>query len=203
MKVLGLTGQTGAGKSTVSQVFSEHGYAVVDCDLVARMVTEPGEPCLQALVEAFGGGILCDDGSLNRKKLAGMAFPQPEKLDLLNRTIHPFILERIKLLLQENTSRGVSVTLLDAPTLFEAGAEKLCDCVLSILAPEQLRLTRIVERDGLTPQQARERMSAQQPDGYYISRSDYVIVNDGDLLSLREKAGRFAQRYRELADEET
>lgn len=188
IKVIGITGQTGAGKTTACETIRQMGYPVIDADKIAREVVSEGQQCLADLALEFSIIILNADGTLNRPKLASMVFNNPEKLIRLNQITFPYITheitERIAALEQEGSHKLV---VLDAPTLFESGCSKLCDAVISIIAPETTRLNRIVIRDRLTDDQARARVTAQQPDSYYISRSSFVIVNDKSPEELKER----------------
>lgn len=193
MFVVGLTGQTGAGKSTVSRVLQESGMAVIDCDFLARIAVEPGTDCLRELTEAFGSEILWPDGSLNRGAMAAIAFPDPEKLAQLNHITHKAILQ----LLQEEIDRleqaGEKIAIVDAPTLFQAGADRFCHSVVSVIAPQVMRFARILARDGMTEEAAKKRLAAQEEDSFYTDRSEFVIVNDGSLAELTEKTEALAQ----------
>ena len=170
--IIGLTGPTGAGKSSASKVCLEKGIKVVDCDKLSRVATEKGGKGLKALVLAFGDSILSIDGSLDRKKLAALAFATPEKTELLNKTTFPFIKE---LVLKEIDNSDV---LLDAPTLFESGIDSICHKTVAVLSDSDIRLKRIIERDNLTEKQARLRMSAGKSDDFYIKNADYIIYNN-------------------------
>lgn len=196
--VVGLTGQTGAGKSTVSRLLAAGGIPVVDCDILAREAVLPGSVCLAQLAEAFGKEIL-QDGSLDRAKTAKIAFSDPQKLKTLNRITHQAILVLLEQRLQELREKGERLTAVDAPTLFESGADRFCGVVVSVIAPKELRRRRILDRDGLTPDEAQRRMGAQQPDDFYTSRSDFVLVNDGTQKDLAEKTGRLIQILQEKA----
>lgn len=196
--VVGLTGQTGAGKSTVSRLLAAGGIPVVDCDILAREAVLPGSVCLAQLAEAFGKEIL-QDGSLDRAKTAKIAFSDPQKLKTLNRITHQAILVLLEQRLQGLREKGERLAAVDAPTLFESGADRFCGVVVSVIAPKELRRRRILDRDGLTPDEARRRMGAQQPDDFYTSRSDFVLVNDGTQKDLAEKTGRLIQILQEKA----
>lgn len=197
--VIGLTGQTGAGKSTVSRVLADCGIPVVDCDRLAREAVKPGSECLLQLVRAFGRKILRPDGSLDRAGMAAMAFPDPEKLAVLNRITHKAILQLLKNRLKELEAAGQSLVVVDAPTLFESGADRLCGAVVSVTAPEAFRLERILARDHLEPEAAKRRMDAQKEEAYYTERSDYILVNDGSVKDLEEKARQLARHLQEKA----
>lgn len=184
MKIIGLTGPTGSGKSTVAKYFSDLGVQIIDCDLVAREVTEIGSPLLPLLAETFGDEILADDGSLIRKKLAKNAFSSKEKTEKLNSIMLPFIANRIKEILDVFATDGVECVMLDAPTLFESGLDSICDSVLAVLCDRETRKKRIIERDNLTEEQAVIRLSASKPDSFYTEKTRHIVVNDGEMAKF-------------------
>ncbi len=175
--VVGLTGQTGSGKTTLCTYLSELGYPVINCDSIARRVVEPGTPCLSELVEVFGKEILTPGSGLDRRKLASIVFADKTKLEKLNRVINPYIFEKIKHTIEQYRKYGEKLVVLDAPTLFESGADQFCDVTISIIAPRDIRQRRIMQRDGLTVREAENRMNSQNDDYYYMRRSDHVITN--------------------------
>ncbi len=179
--VLGLTGPTGAGKTDACGVAEELGFFVINCDLVARKATDDAS-CLSALSEAFGKDILNSDNSLNRAALAKKAFSSKEKTDLLNKTIFPFILRLLEDEIKGSESEKV---LLDAPTLYEAGAEELCDDVCAVLSEKTVRKKRIMLRDDIDDQAAELRMSAGKPDEYYKEKTQNIIYNDKDKETFK------------------
>ncbi len=185
--VVGLTGQTGAGKSTVSSLMRARGIEVIDCDQVSRDVVAGEKSCLADLALEFSISILNMDGTLNRKKLASIVFGDPQKLSRLNELIFPHIRAEIGRRIAELEKKGVPLVVLDAPTLFESGADADCEVIISVLAPEDERLNRIVVRDHLTDQEARRRIASQHDDAFYASRSQLVIRNDGDPQALHLK----------------
>lgn len=184
--VIGLTGQTGAGKTTVSEIFAENGFEILNADLVARQVVEPQSPCLKELCECFGENILLDDGSMNRAKVAEIAFSDACKNEILGSVMFPYITKEILHEIRRCAQEGKNWILLDAPTLFESHADDFCQLVLSVLAEPEIRKARIIARDGLTEQQAEKRMNAQLTAEYFKSHSDFVIYNNGDAALLRE-----------------
>ena len=200
--VIGVTGPMGSGKSEVTKVFAETGFSVIDSDILSRRVVEPGSPCLKRLVESFSDEILNSDGTLNRRELAKRAFASREKTELLNSITHPYIIELTRSILNETEQYGVPAAVIDAALLFESGMDSFCDKTAAVIAPFEIRLERVLKRDsGLDREQAVLRMSAQQPEEYYIKRADFVIRNSGDYRSLREQAEKLAQKFREWADE--
>ena len=184
--IIGLTGPTGAGKSTAAAAAKSFGLQVIDCDKSARAATEKGTDGLKALVAAFGEEILLPDGSLDRRALAA-AFVSPQKTELLNKTILPHI---VKLVLAEAEGKNV---LLDAPTLFESGLNSVCTAVIAVSANVEIRRERIIRRDGLTPDAADLRINAGKTDEYYKQKADYFLYNNSD-----EKA--FYKRFSDILE---
>jgi dephospho-CoA kinase len=186
MKVVGLTGPTGAGKTTVCAFLAgREGIAIIDCDRVARKVVGKGRRCLLDLAVEFSPVIIGEDGTLNRRRLAGIVFQDKEKLKRLNEIIFPHVLEEIEQRLEDARRQEARVAVLDAPTLFESGACRLCGAIVAVIASPGLRAFRIIRRDGLDAGEAEARMGSQRNDEYYTSRADFVIQNDGDEASLR------------------
>ena len=186
--ILGLTGPSGAGKSEVARVLEEKGYPLVDADSLVREVQRPGSPCLAALAEVFSPDILRPDGSLDRQKLAALAFCSPEQTQRLNRIVHPAVIALSEERFRQAAEAGAEAAVLDAPLLFESGMDRLCGRTVAVLAPAGERLRRIRQRDGLTEEQAKIRMGAQPSDDYYTARASLVIRNDGSAVRLRAAA---------------
>lgn len=182
--VVGLTGQTGAGKSTVSKVFLDNGFAIINADLISRKVVEKGTKCLEEIVDIFKDGILNSDGTLNRKALGNIVFTDKTKLEMLNTIIYPYITSEILNEIKHLSDSGKKLVLLDAPTLFESHADDFCEIIISVLSDEEIREERIIKRDGLTKKQANDRMNSQLDAEYFASHSDYVIENNDTLESL-------------------
>lgn len=181
MIVFGLTGGSGAGKSTVADALRNFGVYVIDADKIARQIAERGEPCLRELCEEFGDDILEPDGSLNRRRLGDMVFSDSKKLKSLNRITHKYIKENIVSLLSVCDCR---LAAIDGAVIIGSEIERLCDFMISVLADREVRIRRILERDSLTPEQAESRLKSQPEDNFYIRNSDYVIYNNGSTEEL-------------------
>ena len=192
--IVGLTGPTGAGKSSVTHIAKELGFKVVDCDTLARVAVQKGSAGLSAVVAAFGDDILNEDGTLNRALLAQKAFASVEQTTLLNNTLLPYITE----LVQKEITQDL--VMLDAPTLFESGADCLCDEVIAILAKEKIRLSRIMERDGIDEDAAMLRIKAGKDDDFYYERTHNIIYNDCEQSVLDLK---FQKLLTKLLEENT
>ncbi len=178
--IIGLTGPTGSGKTTLCETAAEMGFSVIDADKVAHEVTDKNEVCKAELENAFHD-ILGADGSLNRKALAAKAFRDKVSTETLNRITLPHIMKEIEIIINESGDK----ILLDAPTLYEAGADRLCHSVIGVLAPESIRLRRIMARDGIDQSAARLRMSAGKPDEFYREKCSIIIENSGDIAALK------------------
>ena len=177
MKIYGLTGKTGAGKSTVAQKLSELGFCVIDGDKIAREITEKGKPTLSLLANEFGCDIIEEDGSLNRKLLASRAFKDKESTAMLNAITHPIIKAEFEKVLEKAEEDGFSYAVIDAAALLESSCKDLCEKIIVVSAPEEIRLQRILSRDYITKEQALIRMNAQFPDEYYNEKADILIRN--------------------------
>lgn len=185
--LVGITGPSGAGKGAVVGTFEAHGFGIIDADKIAREIVMPGEPALAELAERFGDDLLNSDGTLNRRLLADRAFSSRESTDELNRIMHGSICRRMIEHAEKFGVQGINC-VFDAPLLFEAGLEQHCDCIISVIAPVEIRAQRLTKRDGLTDEEIQKRMKMQHEDEYYTSRSQYIIVNDGSLQQLAEKS---------------
>lgn len=195
--IVGLTGQTGAGKTTISQMFADDGFAIINADKVARQVVTPHSTCLNELCECFGNEILLPDGNMNRAKVAEIVFSDACKNEILGSIMYPYILKEILLQIRAYAAEGKTWLLLDAPTLFESHADDFCTLVLSVLAEPSIRIQRIMKRDGLTEEQAKKRMNAQLSEQYFREHSDFVICNNGSQELLCEMTREVIENIRE------
>ena len=196
--VVGLTGQTGAGKSTVSKIFSANGFAVINADSVARQVVEKGSMCLEEIADFFGKAIISEEGTLNRAALADIVFSDKTKLETLNTIIYPYITGEILRQIKSFARNGKKLILLDAPTLFESRADDFCEIIISVLADADIREKRIISRDGLTAEQARKRMNSQLDEDFFIKHSDYIIHNNGKVETVNEISKEVSDRIKDL-----
>lgn len=195
--IVGLTGPSGAGKSTVSQVMRENGWTIINADALAREAVVPGSSCVMQLCRAFGDDIRTPDGGINRQALAKRAFRSREKTNLLNSIVHPWVFLRTLELINKYRRRRLTHFVFDAPLLFESNADVMCDFVISVVAPESVRVKRIMRRDHLTEEQARLRLSAQYDDDFYISRSDRVIDGSQPLEMVLHEARLAAEELKQ------
>lgn len=193
MIVIGLCGGSAAGKGTVAEMFRAQGIPVLDTDaLYHRMIATPS-PCTEALISAFGEGIRNADGGIDRSALSSIVFApgNEEKLLSLNRISHFYILQKCVEWEDNSRQNGVLTAVYDAPLLFESGLDKRCDVTLAIVADDAVRIRRIVERDGITAERARQRLAAQPPQEELRRRADYCIENNASTDMLRDEVMRF------------
>lgn len=185
--IIGLTGPSGSGKTTVAKELEKLGCGVVDCDAITR---EPGvydDECIRELQAAFGDDI-AENGSLNRGLLAKRAFSSDHGKQLLNQITHPRILKRVIERIDQELEAGHKLVILDAPTLFESGIDSYCARIMVVNTNFELRLKRIMNRDGISQEQAITRLSAQNPNQFYLSRADHIVSGEGNYnLSKRLK----------------
>ena len=185
--VVGLTGQTGAGKSTVASFAKAMGCRIVDCDAVAREALSPGSDCLKRVAELFGDDIIDDMGGCRRTLLAERAFADKEKTELLNNVTHPWIIRRSQEYIEKYRAASDGLIIFDAPLLYESGGDALCSKVIAVTAPLNVRLERIMNRDGISREYAMLRINAQKDDEFYTSRADYVIDGSESLDEVKER----------------
>ena len=187
MQTIGLCGQTGSGKSTVAEFFSSKGVPVIDADKVYRELTDSPGACLDAIVRAFGEHAATSEGRLNRPFLREVVFASEnaeKNRETLNRITHAFVKEEIERRIGVYENEGRDLVLLDVPLLFESGIDNLCSVLICVTADEATRLRRIMRRDSITEEQARQRMRTQLDATTLIQRTDFHIQNDKDLESL-------------------
>lgn len=192
MIVIGLTGNIGSGKSTVSRQLKDLGATVIDADQVARDVVKPGTPALREILQAFGSGILNYDGALNRKKLGALAFQDQAARAVLNRITHPRIKEAILREVEKYRCQpaGNQFVVVDAPLLIEVGLHHGLDEIWVVQVDEQVQLERLMNRDGITAAEARQRIAAQLPQAEKLKYATRVIDNSGSEDETKKQVAR-------------
>lgn len=196
MKVIGLVGTTGSGKGAVSEFFKEFGFAVIDTDAVYHEMTRGPSPCLDELRLAFGEEIIRADDALDRARLSGIVFASgsEEKRALLNKIAHKHVLDEVRRTVSELEKKDTPLVIVDAPLLFESGFDKECDSILCVSAGKDVRVERIIRRDGITKERALMRIAAQKDDSELERLSDFVIENNGDLTTLKAQVSDFISK---------
>lgn len=184
MIVIGITGPTGSGKSTVCGDLIKNGYCVIDADKIAKQIIDESVSCKNSLAEYFGRDILDENNNLIRKILSERAFLNSTNLKMLNNITHPLIKDGIKSELDKCKSKGENVVILDVPLLFETRLDVLCNYTIAIISDENIRRERLIKRDNLSKDLINMRILAQNKDEYYKNNADYILFNNGNLNDI-------------------
>lgn len=194
MLVFGITGGSGSGKTTVSDVFRKLGVYVADADKIAHTVTNKKE-CLEEITMRFGSGVKNADGTLNRKRLGAIVFSDTEALSALNAITHKYIKAEIE---AELFKSGGKIAAIDGAVIIGSEVEEMCRFIVSVIAPREERIRRIMSRDNISRTDAEKRLSAQQSDGFYIENSKYIIYNNGDKNALKTRAEDVLEKIKDM-----
>ena len=187
-----MTGNIGSGKSTVAAMLRDEGIPVLDADRISREVTAPGGRAYAAVVQAFGGGIVRADGSIDRKRLGEIVFSDPGSRERLEKITHPAILEAMKEAIAGLGREGHRAAVVEATLIHESGRRGLFDAVISVTCDRETALSRVAARDGMPRGQAEARLRAQMNADRKAEASDYVIDNSGDIESTRREVAALA-----------
>lgn len=177
MLIIGLTGQTGAGKSTVSEILEKYGCYHIDADKVAHDILENNKEVQKKLKERFGEDITDKSGKIDRKILAARAFADKDSTLALNAITHPAVNNEIQNIILKQKEYGTKAVIIDAIALFESGEAKICDYTVAVIAPRDVRLERIIARDKISVSRANERINAQKDESFFTLNADYIINN--------------------------
>ena len=188
MTVIGITGPTGAGKTTVLNVLRDLGGAVVDCDAVYHELLRTSSPLQNELKARFGGEIFDENGDLRRKELGAIVFKDEEALAALNAVTHRHILAELDRRIAQAEAWGCPAIVLDAVALIESGLGERCKFTVAVTASEEIRVRRIVAREGISEEYARARVAAQKPSRWFEERCDYILRNDSGREELEARA---------------
>ncbi len=190
--IIGLTGPTGAGKSSIKSVAENLGAAFIDCDRVVHRLFETDADCIKAVATVFGEETV-ENGRVNRKELAQKAFASNEATDLLNQTVFPFVTYAI---LKEIEAKSEETVILDAPTLYESGIDEICCVTVAVLADKENRKERIISRDNLTDEAALLRLKAGKDDEFYLNKAQKIIYNNNDIKTLQKEFETFLRDFK-------
>ncbi len=191
--IIGLTGQSGAGKSTVASFFEKRGFRIIDCDAIVHSLYEE-KRYANTIAEAFGDDYLTENGSVDRKKLGALVFSNKRALTRLNETVYPLILEAVLGEVNRAKYDGADA-ILDAPLLFEYELESVCDLTVGIFCDRKTAEERLSVRDGKPPEEIRGRLSAQHDASYFRAHCDYVLENNGDAEALQAAIDRLTDQF--------
>ena len=179
--IIGLTGSIASGKSTIAKMLADYGLPIVDADLVARQVVEPGSETLAKIAEAFGSDVIQEDGTMDREKVGALIFHDPEQRTGLNGIIHPAIREEMIRQRDEHLANGAEVVVMDIPLLFESKLLHFGEKILVVAVSEDVQLERLMKRNGLDEVDAMARIKSQLPMQVKIDGADAVVYNDGTV----------------------
>ncbi len=193
--IVGLTGQSGAGKTSVCKAFENSGFYIINADLVSKNVTSNNKDCINELREAFGKEYI-ENGKLNRRKLGSLVFADIEKLNKLMSITFPYIIYEINSIIDKLGSDKIVV--IDAPTLFESGLNNNCDKIVSVISDEAIRLKRIIKRDNISETEAKKRFSSQFTESFFRNNSDFLIENNNSEKELIDQALKIATKIKEF-----
>ncbi len=185
MKIIGVTGSSGAGKTTICAILEKEYLAhIIDADEVAKRLTKKGTIYLNSIVEYFGIDILDSMGELKRKELANIIYENDEKRKALNNLTFTYVVKEIKQNI--NDLQDKELIVIDAPLLYESNLDKICDIVIGVIAKEEDKIDRICKRDNISIEIAKKRLNIQLKDDYIKDKADYIIVNNGNLEELEK-----------------
>lgn len=186
--IIGITGGTGSGKSTLLQLIAQQGGLVLDCDAIYHQLLQTDAALLRSIANRFPGVVI--DGVLDRKKLGTIVFSDESALQELNRITHAAVKKEISRILESRPD----LAAIDAIGLFEGELNPLCDVTVAIVAPKEDRIRRIMARDGISEEYARQRICAQHSDRWFISRCDHTLENDGSAEDFQAKCIAFLSK---------
>lgn len=191
MRVIGLTGGIGTGKSTVSEYLASKGFEIVDADLIARQIVQPGSPLLDRIAETFGSQFILPDGSLDRKALGAYVFKDNQRKKQLDDIMMGSIVSTIR----ENIAGAEGKVIVDAPLLFEVGLDADVEAVWLVDAADEIRIKRVCARDNISAQQVADRIKNQMPQSEKAAKSDEIIDNSGSEEELYQQIDRLIKKY--------
>lgn len=196
MKTIGITGGIGTGKSTVSDYIARKGYKVIDADGISRKMTEKGSPVIKTIRETFGDEFFDEQGNLNRKKMAALVFADAIKKKQLEEIITAKVIDNVKKQIKDLRHSGrYDIIFLDAPLLFESGTDKVVDCVWLVMADMDIRIDRVISRDGTSREDVVRRINNQMSDEEKASKSQEIIDNSKGKAELYKQIDRLISKY--------
>lgn len=196
--IIGVTGSSGAGKSTVCEMLqNEYNIKIVNADKIAKELSKKGTNYLKDIVKQFGTEILLENGELNRAKLAEIIYSDTSKREKLNECTFKHIKEEIKNNIKQIYNENEkAIIAIDAPLLYEAELDKICEFVIGVISvSRELQIERIVQRDIVTKKQAEDRLNAQKPNSFYVEKSQYSIINDGRISEIKAQIDKIFHKY--------
>lgn len=185
MKIIGLVGTSGSGKTTICNILKkEENITIIDADKIAKKLSKKGSLYFKSIVECFGTYIVDETGELNRSELAQIIFEDEQKREELNKLTFIYVVDEIKKMISLSSTK--EIIIIDAPLLFESKLNQICDFVIGVIAPNDIKLQRIMSRDGITEDKAIKRLNIQKDNEYIKENSDFIIENTKDIEHLEK-----------------
>lgn len=194
--VIGITGSSGAGKSTICKMLkNEYKVKIINADKVAKKLSRKGTSYTIEIIEKFGKDIVDEEGELRRKRLAELIYNDSEKRKKLNNCTFKYIKKEIEKLVKKEVNTDNTV-IIDAPLLFECELDKLCDKVIGIISKRELQIERIVARDNIDYETAEKRLNAQENNEFYVKKCNEIIENSNEIFKIEEAVEEIAKKYK-------
>ena len=195
MKVIGITGGIGSGKSTVSNIIKNNNFPIIDCDEISRELTQNDDAVLSEISRCFGDSVFDDNGNLLRQELANIVFSDSSKKKILEDIVVTRIFEIVRDDLSKHRSLGTKLVFIDAPLLIETGLNRLCDICVLVTADIETRINRVEKRDGISRDRVLERINNQMPESEKKAVADELIDNSGSIEYLNNSVERLINKY--------
>ena len=193
MKIIGITGSSGSGKSTVCEILNEkYNVKIIDADKIAKELLTSGTEYYNDVISKFGREITDDVGEIDRKKLADLIYNDDKKREMLNNSTFYYVVKEIKLRAKEINSVDI---IIDAPLLFESKLDDICNFTIGVIAKESVQIERIIKRDTISKEQACKRLKAQQTNNFYMSKCTEIIENNNEYIETEKQIEKIAKKY--------
>lgn len=193
MKIIGITGSSGSGKSTVCEILNEkYNVKIIDADKIAKELLTSGTEYFNDVISKFGREITDDVGEIDRKKLADLIYNDDKKREMLNNSTFYYVVKEIKLRAKEANNVDI---IIDAPLLFESKLDDICNFTIGVIAKESVQIERIIKRDSISKEQACKRLKAQQTNNFYMSKCTEIIENNNEYIETEKQIEEIAKKY--------
>lgn len=193
MKIIGITGSSGSGKSTVCEILNEkYNVKIIDADKIAKELLTSGTEYFNDVISKFGREITDDVGKIDRKKLADLIYNDDKKRKMLNNSTFYYVVKEIKLRAKEANNVDI---IIDAPLLFESKLDDICNFTIGVIAKESVQIERIIKRDSISKEQACKRLKAQQTNNFYMSKCTEIIENNNEYIETEKQIEEIAKKY--------
>lgn len=194
--IIGITGSSGAGKSTICELLEvTYKLEIINADKISRKLSRKGTSYVIDIIDKFGKDIVDENGELKRKKLAEIIYNDPKKREALNECTFKYITKEIKKQIKKLKEKNETI-IIDAPLLFESGLDKICDKIIGVISNKELQIERIVARDNIDYEDAEKRLKAQQTNQFYIEKCDDIIENNNNYKKMVEEVEKIGEKYR-------